>query len=239
MSITAFVLGGAAWSASEYLIHRFVGHGKKRSKPPTLLGRISPAGLAYEFNREHLAHHANPSYFAPTYRKVLAASVAVPVVAAVATPLVGPRRALSFAAGFAAVYAGYEVVHRFIHTRPPRGPYSRWVRRNHLLHHHKTPRNNHGVTSPVWDHVFRTHDPVERVRVPRHVAPSWMVGADGNVKPEYAADYEIVGKGQPQASTTSNVPMSPSEPFTSPIVSGMTSESLTNGSMGMYGSPSK
>ncbi|MBL9025491.1 MAG: sterol desaturase family protein [Myxococcales bacterium] len=199
MSFAALCAGGAAWTVSEYLIHRFIGHGKKRSMPPTLLGRISPAGLAYEFNREHLAHHANPSYFAPTYRKVLAAAVAVPAVAAVATPLVGPRRALAFAAGFASVYAGYEVVHRFIHVRPPRGPYSRWARRHHLLHHHKTPRNNHGVTSPVWDLVFRTYDPVERVRVPRHVAPTWMVGADGDVKPEYADDYEIVGKPRPGA----------------------------------------
>ena len=124
MSLAAFCAGGAAWTVSEYLIHRFIGHGKKRSMPPTLLGRISPAGLAYEFNREHLAHHANPSYFAPTYRKMLAAAVAVPAVAAIATPFVGPRRALSFATGFATVYAGYEVVHRFIHVRPPRGPYS-------------------------------------------------------------------------------------------------------------------
>ena len=114
MSFAAFVLGGAAWTASEYLIHRFVGHGGKRKQPPTLLGRITPAGLAYEFNREHLAHHATPSYFAPTYRKVLAASVAIPVLGAAAAPFVGVRRATSFALGFATVYGGYEVVHRFI-----------------------------------------------------------------------------------------------------------------------------
>jgi len=208
MSFAAFVLGGAAWTASEYLIHRFVGHGGKRKQPPTLLGRITPAGLAYEFNREHLAHHATPSYFAPTYRKVLAASVAIPVLGAAAAPFVGVRRATSFALGFATVYGGYEVVHRFIHTRPPTGPYSRWVRRHHLLHHHKTPRQNHGVTTALWDHVFGTNDPVERVRIPRHVAPSWMVDARGVIKPEYEGDYEIVGKPA-QASTTSNVPISP------------------------------
>jgi hypothetical protein len=212
MSIVAFVAGGAAWTASEYLIHRFVGHGGKRKQPATLLGRISPAGLAYEFNREHLAHHATPSYFAPTYRKVLAATVAVPMIGVVTAPFLGVRRATSFALGFATVYAGYEVVHRFIHTRAPTGPYARWVRRNHLLHHHKTPRQNQGVTTPFWDHVFGTHDPVERIRIPRHVAPSWMIDAEGRIKPEYEADYEIVGKvanGAAQASTTSNVPINP------------------------------
>lgn len=231
MSVLAFAAGGLAWSASEYLIHRFVGHGPKRAPPKTLLGRLSPIGLAYEFNREHLAHHATPSYFAATSKKVLAASIAIPALGAALSPVLGVRRATSFALGFGTVYGGYEVIHRILHTRAPRTRYGRWYRRHHLLHHHKTPRQNHGVTSALWDHVFGTHDPVERVRVPRHVAPKWMMDDAGHIKPEYADHYEIVGKGQ--ASTTSNVPSKPSAPPTSPGESGMTSESFTKGSIGM------
>ena len=42
MSITWFVLGGLSWSASEYAIHRFVGHGPKREVPTSLLARATP-----------------------------------------------------------------------------------------------------------------------------------------------------------------------------------------------------
>jgi hypothetical protein len=30
--------------------------------------------------------------------------------------------------------------------------------------------------------------------VPRHVAPGWLVDARGDVKAEFAEDYELVGK---------------------------------------------
>lgn len=192
MSIAWFLLGAASWSASEYVIHRFVGHGPKRAPVASLLARLTPSGLAAEFNREHLAHHTDPSYFAPTERKVLAAAAVVPVLAASLTPLVGVRRAASFSAGFAVTYGAYEVLHRRIHTHPPRGRYGRWLRQHHLLHHTRTPRKNHGVTTPLWDHVFGTKTPLEKVRIPRRTAPPWLVDDEGRVRPELAADYEIV-----------------------------------------------
>ena len=34
---------------------------------------------------------------------------------------------------------------------------------------------------------------VDVVRVPRRMAMRWLVDDDGNVRPEYAADYEIRG----------------------------------------------
>ena len=171
--------------------HPHIGHGKKRTKPSGW-GQLSPSGFAYEFNREHLAHHADPSYFAATWRKALFAGTAVPVLGGLLSPVLGPRRAASFALGLSATYLGYEVVHRTLHTRAPGGRYGRWARRHHLLHHHKTPRNNHGVTSALWDHAFGTHLPAERVRIPRHVAPKWLT-EDGKVRPEYQSDYELVG----------------------------------------------
>jgi hypothetical protein len=188
-----FALGAVAWSAAEYSIHRFVGHGPKRARVRGL-GMLTPSGVAAEFNAEHLAHHADPSYFAPTSRKLLAAAVAVPTITALAAPVLGLRRAFAFGTGLTAMYGTYEVLHRRIHTHAPTGPYSRWMRRHHLLHHHKAPRDNHGVTSPVFDLMFGTHTPPERVRVPRHVAPTWLVDAAGELRPEYAEDYELVGK---------------------------------------------
>jgi len=104
ISLPLATLGALAWSASEYAIHRFVGHGPKRSAPAGLLGRISLRGLAYEFNREHLAHHADPTYFAPTSRKLLAAATTLSVVTGALAPVLGLRRAGSFGLGFALAY---------------------------------------------------------------------------------------------------------------------------------------
>lgn len=191
LSVSGFVIGGFAWSLSEYLIHRFVGHRPKRPHPSGLLSQLTPAGWASEFNREHLAHHATTSYFGPTSRKLLAASVALPSFIATLTPIFGMRRAASVTLGFGVAYAAYEVVHRRVHTHPPRGPYGRWVRRHHLLHHHKTPRQNHGVTSPLWDYLFATHLPAERIRIPQHAAPPWMLNDQGELKPEFHSDYEL------------------------------------------------
>jgi hypothetical protein len=194
MSILMAALGGLAWTLSEYVLHRFVGHGRRRTPAATLLGRLTPRGLLAEFNREHLAHHADTQYFAPASRKLAAAAIVLPVMTLALWPLVGLASAASFSGGFAVVYGAYEFFHRRIHTHAPRGPFTRWMRRHHLLHHHKNPKLNHGVTTPIWDVFFRTLTPLGKLRIPRRHAPPWMVGADGEVLPEFAADYELVGR---------------------------------------------
>ncbi len=193
-SLSWLALGAASWNAAEYAIHRFVGHGPKRTRGSSLISRVTPAGLAAEFNAEHLAHHATPSYFAPTSRKLLAAAAGVPTITAAIAPFIGLRRAGWFALGFAAAYGGYEVIHRRIHTHPPTGSYSRWVRRHHLYHHHRSPRDNHGVTTPAFDHVFGTEKPIGKIVIPRHMAPTWLIDpAHGGVRGDLAADYELSG----------------------------------------------
>jgi hypothetical protein len=196
-----FVAGAVAWTLSEYALHRFIGHGPRRKPPQGLARFVSPAAFAAEFNREHIAHHADPTYFAPTARKVGATVVALGAFSTLASALVGPRRAISFALGYGVAYAAYEVLHRRVHTHPPTGPIGRWRRRHHL-HHHHSPKVNHGVTSPFWDRAFSTEVTLERVRIPRKLAPAWMLGADGAVRPELAQDYEIVGRGTEASEAT-------------------------------------
>lgn len=190
----AFGAGMLGWSAAEYALHRLVGHGPRRRRPARWYQRAAPSGLLAEFNEEHLAHHADPTYFAPTERKLVAAGVATTLVGGALSTLLGPRRAWSFAVGFGAAYLAYELVHRRIHTHAPTGPYTRWMRRHHLLHHFRAPRMNHGVTSALWDHAFRTHVPAGApLRVPARHAPVWMVDrATGAVRDPYRADYDVV-----------------------------------------------
>lgn len=187
-----FAAGALTWSALEYGIHRFVGHGPRRTRPKSILAQLTPSGIAAAFNEEHLAHHTDHRYFAPTSQKAAAAVLVTGAAAAVGSLILGPRRGLSFALGLGATYVGYEVVHRRIHTHGPTGAYGRWMWRHHLYHHFKSPRMNHGVTSPVWDKVFETEVKVEeRMKIPRRHAPDWLIDESGNVRPEYAADYEV------------------------------------------------
>ncbi len=184
MSWWIAVLAGAwGWTLAEYVLHRFDGHGMR--------GRT-------RFSREHLAHHADPMYFAPTaYKVAVAVAVAVPLALAGWALFGGPG--VAFAASFAATYAAYEVLHRRIHTHPPRGRYGAWARRHHLHHHFNGPHDNHGVTTALWDRVFGTLAPVRTVRVPRRHAPAWMVDANGELRPEFAGTYVLAGRPKGRA----------------------------------------
>jgi hypothetical protein len=203
-STLAIAAGALTWTASEYCLHRWVGHGPKRKRQPGIARMFTPMGFAEAFNEEHLAHHTDPMYFAPTSHKIAAVSFAAVAVSAGASCLFGPRRGLSYALGFALTYAGYEVLHRRIHTHPPKGPYGRWLRRHHLLHHYRSPRANHGVTTPLWDHVFSTLIPSDKatVRVQRRTAPAWMVDPNTQeIRPEFSDTYELVGSARSAGET--------------------------------------
>ena len=171
--------GAMSWSAAEYGLHRFLMH--------ELRGR----GLA---SKEHLRHHADVTYFSPTSKKLLSAAGTTAVVLPGAWRLFGRRTAVTYTSGLIAMYFGYEVIHRRAHTHPPRGRYGRWVRRSHLHHHFGAPMRNFGVTSPVWDRLLGSYDDPGVVTVPRRMAPDWLLDADGEVRPEYAADYQARGR---------------------------------------------
>ena len=80
-----------------------------------------------------------------------------------------------------------------MHTHGPQGSVGRWRRRHHLFHHHRSPRTNHGVTSPLFDVLFSTNETAGVVKVPAWVAPAWLIDeATRAVRPEFAADYELV-----------------------------------------------
>lgn len=176
---TFAVLGAAAWTGVEYGLHRFVMHEKRGPKMAS---------------REHLQHHADVTYFSPTSKKLLSAAATTAAVYPVAHVVLGRRAATAFTAGMISTYFGYEVAHRRIHTHAPINRWGRWMRRHHLRHHFGSPMRNHAVTTPLWDTVFRTTESAEVVTVPRRMAPVWLLDANGEVKPEYAADYVAKGR---------------------------------------------
>jgi sterol desaturase/sphingolipid hydroxylase (fatty acid hydroxylase superfamily) len=181
----AAISGVIAWSLLEYGIHRFLGHDPRTRPNP--------------FATEHVRHHVEGDYFAPSWKKALTATVAVALVGWPAVAIAGATAGMAFVAGFVGMYVGYEVMHRRAHTHPGTGAYGRWARRHHFHHHFGDTRSNHGVTSPIWDRVFGTYQEPGTIRVPRKLAMTWLVDpATGEVRAEHAAHY-VLAPSQPRS----------------------------------------
>lgn len=187
MTAPIYILAGAAllasgmamWSLAEYLMHRFAMH--------ALRGK----GMA---SREHLRHHADRDSILESWYFAWTGVVIVGIVFAInAARFLGPV-GICLGVGWVSAYGFYDWIHWRAHRRPVANSYERFVRRHHFHHHFGHPMANHGVTSPVWDMVFGTYERVDGpLRVPQRLAMVWLVGDDGKVRPEYAADYAVTG----------------------------------------------
>ncbi len=176
----AFLLGVLTWSFAEYCIHRWLGHD----------ARLRPNA----FESEHTRHHAAGDYFAPAWKKLLAAALAMAVLAPLVSLAAGRPMGFAYTAGLVPFYLVYEVVHRRAHTHAGLGAYGRWLRRHHFAHHFVDPRTNHGVTSPLWDVVFGTYRSVDVITVPHRLAMPWLVDTEsGDVREEFAQHYRLRG----------------------------------------------
>jgi len=99
-------------------------------------------------------HHAYPR---DPDRLVLPLVVSLPIsilLFVILTLLFGAP-AWPFLGGFAAGYLSYDLIHFYIHQDHVRGVF-KWLRRYHLQHHFSVPDRQFGVSTPIWDYVFRT-----------------------------------------------------------------------------------
>jgi sterol desaturase/sphingolipid hydroxylase (fatty acid hydroxylase superfamily) len=178
MIALAVFAGVFTWSLLEYLIHRFLGHQPKLRPNP--------------FATEHVRHHSEGDYFAPSWKKLLAALVFAGVLVWPVTALLGTTLGFAYLAGLMGFYGAYEVPHRREHTCAGIGAYGRWARRHHFAHHYSDARFNHGVTSPLWDVVFRTYKPVQLIRVPRKFVMPWLKDpVTGEVRADFADRFTL------------------------------------------------
>jgi sterol desaturase/sphingolipid hydroxylase (fatty acid hydroxylase superfamily) len=180
----ALLIGMALWTFAEYMLHRFAMH--------HLRGR----GI---MSREHLEHHVHSSWsFSGTHLLSWAGMLLTGAV--LWLPLgwwvAGPTAGAALAVGWAAGYFFYEYQHMSAHLHRPRRRYPVWLRRHHFHHHFGHPMANHGVTVPFWDIVFGTLEVPDKVRVPRRLALPWLVDEHGDLHPEFAEDYELVGSAE-------------------------------------------
>jgi sterol desaturase/sphingolipid hydroxylase (fatty acid hydroxylase superfamily) len=146
----AFILGLFLWTFAEYTLHRFLFHyapkGKRQER------------IIFLF---HGVHHAQPQC---KTRLVMPPVVSIPmalVFYALFTLIFGiilaaPLWVAPVFSGFILGYLLYDLTHYATHHFKMRTGYLKFIKRYHLQHHYKTPDRRYGVTSPIWDSVFKT-----------------------------------------------------------------------------------
>jgi dihydroceramide fatty acyl 2-hydroxylase len=141
---SSIVAGIATWSLTEYLMHRYAFHFVPRSRLGVALAYLS-----------HGVHHAYPR---DPDRLVMPLVVSAPIAGLLfgAGFAAAGARSFPFLAGFAAGYLAYDLVHYRIHYGDAERGVFKWLRRYHFQHHFAAPDRQFGVSSPLWDYVFRT-----------------------------------------------------------------------------------
>ena len=175
MLIISFFSGVALWTFLEYVLHRFLGHEHK--------------GKNF-FKDEHQMHHRKVHYFAPVYKKTLAAvGVAVSLTTLLSLMMAWPN-AVAFIIGLMGMYGLYEYVHTRYHRKGPVAKIFIVLRKHHFYHHFHQPKLNHGVTTRFWDRVFGTFHRVETVKVPRKMTMEWLMNGD-EIAPAYMGHFQL------------------------------------------------
>ena len=141
-----FPLGLVAWSLLEYVLHRFVFHINCRN-----------ARLSEIINASHVQHHMAP-------RNPDKLFVHLHYSLAISTLIFGGLYAafgrMDFSTGMlCGIWTGflyYESVHYRSHLASAATGFIGRQRRAHFYHHFTNGNCCFGVTSPLWDFVFRT-----------------------------------------------------------------------------------
>ncbi len=139
-----FLLGVLVWTLLEYIIHRYVFHYEPKSR----------LGKQFHFI-VHGVHHDYPN---DARRLVMPPSVSIPLAIlfwALFAITLGPF-APAVSAGFGFGYICYDSIHYAIHHFAMKRGVWLWLKQYHLRHHYNDEHAGYGVSSPLWDYVFRT-----------------------------------------------------------------------------------
>jgi sterol desaturase/sphingolipid hydroxylase (fatty acid hydroxylase superfamily) len=143
--VSTFLAGVFAWTAAEYILHRYVFHWTNE----TTWGKRIHFLL-------HGVHHDYPS---DKDRLVMPLLTSIPLAVLFYSLFVGGLgRAIGEPAfaGFVVGYLFYDGTHFYVHHFVPTGRWGKFLRRHHLTHHFADHDGGFGVSTPLWDLVFRT-----------------------------------------------------------------------------------
>ena len=146
LEIVLLVLAGLLlWTLSEYWLHRKVFHWDPDH----------PIGHRLHFII-HGVHHDHPN---DRMRLVMPPGASIPLAAlffGLFWLIFGLPTALPLFAGFLIGYLMYDYTHYYLHHVVPKSKLGKRLREQHMRHHFQDHRYGFGVSSPLWDAVFRT-----------------------------------------------------------------------------------
>jgi 4-hydroxysphinganine ceramide fatty acyl 2-hydroxylase len=138
-------VGIAVWTFTEYIMHRFVFHQELRGKVGERIHFVF-----------HGVHHDYPS---DRLRLVMPPSVSIPLAFGfffLFDWLLPDHYVYSFFPGFLMGYLVYDITHYAIHHFNFKSGLWKKVKRHHMLHHYSDPQKGYGVSSSLWDKIFRS-----------------------------------------------------------------------------------
>ncbi len=140
-----FAIGMIVWTLTEYVLHRYVFHFPANNK--------YTKRFVFLF---HGLHHDDPQD--PT-RLVMPPVPAILIVFLLWKffALIIPQAFLTiFMANFLIGYLCYDYIHYATHHFAMTSKVGKFLRKYHLQHHYSHEKSKYGVSSPLWDYVFRT-----------------------------------------------------------------------------------
>jgi len=141
-----FGAGLLVWTLTEYILHRYVFH----YEPKSSIGKRLHFLL-------HGIHHDYPN---DSLRLVMPPVVSLPLAAIFYFSflfVMGSTYLPGFFAGFIVGYLFYDMIHYATHHAPMKSKAGLRLKHHHMRHHYQTDDFNYGVSSPLWDFVFRTY----------------------------------------------------------------------------------
>lgn len=154
------VAGVLLWTLAEYALHRSVFHWTNA----TYFGRRMHFLL-------HGVHHDFPN---DKTRLVMPLLTSVPFAVIFYSLFLfllgGVRLAEPLFAGFVVGYLAYDGTHYAVHHFKQTSRVGKYLKRHHMLHHHADHDGGFGVSSPLWDILFRTMPQVKKLEQTRRLA---------------------------------------------------------------------
>jgi sterol desaturase/sphingolipid hydroxylase (fatty acid hydroxylase superfamily) len=132
------------WTFFEYLMHRFAFHHHSEN-PRTQKFLYTAHGVHHEFPRD------KERLFMPPVPSLIIASIIFSIFF-----FIIKEQTYLFFPGFVSGYLIYGSMHYAIHAMAPPFRFMKSWWRYHHLHHYKSPDKGFGVSTPFWDHIFRT-----------------------------------------------------------------------------------
>lgn len=147
LTVLALMAGGVlSWTLAEYVLHRFVFHWQ----PPGKIGE-----------RIHfVAHGVHHDYPNDSKRLVMPPALSIPLCITfylLFRVTMGDMYTMGFMPGYVLGYLAYDMTHYALHHVNWKHPFFLALKEHHMVHHYHDPDNGYGVSSKLWDHIFRTN----------------------------------------------------------------------------------